>query len=174
MGEKTFFWTPEEEGHYGESGVSAKKRGGIGIEKLSNREKAMVIGALASSYPIQQLLATVHMAKSSFFYQRNAMKKDKYAAVRAHLHTAYKKGRGCYGYRRLRIVLTAGGEILAQKVVLRLMHEEQRGCGQKVGLFMMLDQTQTAYSRIPVDSDELMQSLAAQVSHYSTHIQANP
>ena len=31
-----------------------------------------------------------------------------------------------------------------------------------------------AYARVSVDSDELMQSLAAQVSHYSAHIQANP
>lgn len=31
-----------------------------------------------------------------------------------------------------------------------------------------------AYARVSVDSDELMQSLAAQVSHYSTLIQANP
>ncbi|MDD3822383.1 MAG: recombinase family protein [Sphaerochaetaceae bacterium] len=31
-----------------------------------------------------------------------------------------------------------------------------------------------AYARVSVDSDELMQSLAAQVSHYSTHIQSNP
>ncbi|NCB28093.1 MAG: recombinase family protein, partial [Bacteroidia bacterium] len=31
-----------------------------------------------------------------------------------------------------------------------------------------------AYARVSVDSNELMQSLAAQVSHYSTLIQANP
>jgi DNA invertase Pin-like site-specific DNA recombinase len=31
-----------------------------------------------------------------------------------------------------------------------------------------------AYARVSVDSDELMQSLAAQISHYSTLIQANP
>ena len=31
-----------------------------------------------------------------------------------------------------------------------------------------------AYARVSVDSDELMHSLAAQVSHYSAHIQANP
>lgn len=31
-----------------------------------------------------------------------------------------------------------------------------------------------AYARVSVDSEELMASLAAQVSHYSTHIQANP
>ncbi len=31
-----------------------------------------------------------------------------------------------------------------------------------------------AYARVSVDSDELMQSLAAQVSHYSAHIQSNP
>ncbi len=31
-----------------------------------------------------------------------------------------------------------------------------------------------AYARVSVDSDELMQSLSAQVSYYSSHIQANP
>jgi DNA invertase Pin-like site-specific DNA recombinase len=31
-----------------------------------------------------------------------------------------------------------------------------------------------AYARVSVDSDELLHSLAAQVSHYSAHIQANP
>jgi DNA invertase Pin-like site-specific DNA recombinase len=31
-----------------------------------------------------------------------------------------------------------------------------------------------AYARVSVDSDELMQSLAAQISHYSSRIQANP
>ncbi|HCS35963.1 MAG TPA: recombinase family protein [Sphaerochaeta sp.] len=31
-----------------------------------------------------------------------------------------------------------------------------------------------AYARVSVDSDELRQSLAAQISHYSAHIQSNP
>ncbi len=31
-----------------------------------------------------------------------------------------------------------------------------------------------AYARVSVDTQELMQSLSAQVSHYSSHIQANP
>lgn len=31
-----------------------------------------------------------------------------------------------------------------------------------------------AYARVSIESDELMHSLAAQVSHYSAHIQANP
>jgi len=31
-----------------------------------------------------------------------------------------------------------------------------------------------AYARVSIDTDELMESLSAQVSHYSAHIQANP
>ena len=31
-----------------------------------------------------------------------------------------------------------------------------------------------AYARVSVDSNELMKSLSAQISHYSTHIQKNP
>lgn len=30
------------------------------------------------------------------------------------------------------------------------------------------------YARVSVDTEELMESLSAQVSHYSAHIQANP
>jgi len=101
-----------------------KKREGIDIEKLSNREKAMLVDALTSRYPIKHLLASVHMAKSSFFYQRNAMKHDKYASVRNRLKIAFKEARNCYGYRRLHAVLTSNGEILSEKVVLRLMHDE--------------------------------------------------
>ncbi|WP_320128928.1 IS3 family transposase [uncultured Sphaerochaeta sp.] len=106
-----------------------KKRKGIDIENLSNREKAVLVDALARRYRLKHLLASVHMAKSSFFYQRNAMQKDKYASVRERLRTVFEQARSCYGYRRLHVILTAGGQVLSEKVVLRLMHEERLDAG---------------------------------------------
>lgn len=101
-----------------------KKGEGIGIDTLPNREKAMIIDALADRYAIQRLLLSLHMAKSSYFYQCHAMKKDKYELVRKDLREAFAENRQCYGYRRLHSVLTSKGRTISEKVVLRLMHEE--------------------------------------------------
>ncbi len=101
-----------------------KKDEGIGIDTLSNREKAMIIDALTSKYPIKQLLLSLHMAKSSYFYQYHAMKRDKYELVRKDLRKAFIENRQCYGYRQLHSVLTSKGRPISEKVVLRLMHEE--------------------------------------------------
>ena len=101
-----------------------KKDEGIGINTLSNREKAMIIDALTCRYPIKRLLFSQQMAKSSYFYQSHAIKKDKYALVRENLKDAFAENRQCYGYRRLRAVLTSDGSTISEKVVLRLMHEE--------------------------------------------------
>ena len=59
-----------------------KKREGIDIKNLTNKEKAMVVDVLHGSYSIKSLLASVHLAKSSYFYQKNAMNYDKYADLR--------------------------------------------------------------------------------------------
>lgn len=101
-----------------------KKGEGIGIDTLSNREKAMIIDALTYRYTIKQLLLSLHMAKSSYFYQCHAMKKDKYELVRKDLRKAFIENRQCYGYRRLHSVLASKGRPISEKVVLRLMHEE--------------------------------------------------
>jgi transposase-like protein len=101
-----------------------KKDEGIGIDTLSNREKAMIIDALTSKYPIKQLLLSLHMAKSSYFYQCRAMKKDKYELVRKELKEIFAENRQCYSYRRLHSVLISKDRTISEKVVLRLMHEE--------------------------------------------------
>ncbi len=101
-----------------------KKDEGIGIDTLSNREKAMIIDALTCRYTIKQLLLSLQMAKSSYFYQCHAMKKDKYELVRQDLREVFTENRQCYGYRRLHAVLTSKGRTISEKVVLRLMHEE--------------------------------------------------
>lgn len=101
-----------------------KKDEGIGIDTLSNKEKAMIIDALTCRYTIKQLLLSLQMAKSSYFYQCHAMKRDKYELVRKELKEVFVENRQCYGYRRLDSVLTSKGRTISEKVVLRLMHEE--------------------------------------------------
>lgn len=70
------------------------------------------------------VLLSLHMAKSSYFYQILAMKKDKYELVRKDLRKDFSENRQCYGYRRLHAVLASNGITISEKVVLRLMHEE--------------------------------------------------
>ena len=101
-----------------------KKDKGIGIDTLSNREKALIIDALTCKYPVGQLMHSLQMAKSSYFYQRHVLKRDKYKLVRQELREAFAENRKCYGYRRLHAVLTFKGLTISQKVILRLMHEE--------------------------------------------------
>jgi len=84
-----------------------KKGEGVGIDTLSNREKAMIIDALTCRYTIKQLLPSLHMAKSSYFYQIQAMKKDKYEIARKELRKVFSTNRQCYDYRRLHTALTS-------------------------------------------------------------------
>jgi putative transposase len=84
----------------------------------------MIIDALTGRYTTRQLLPSLHMAKSSYFYQIQAMKKDKYELVRQGLRNVFLENRQCYGYRRLHAVMTSNGSTISEKAVLHLMHEE--------------------------------------------------
>lgn len=64
------------------------------------------------------------MAKSSYCYQANAMKHDKYASLRNAVRQAFEDSKSRYGYRRIHVVVTAGGKIISEKVIRRLMKEE--------------------------------------------------
>lgn len=55
-----------------------KKDPGVSQKKLTNREKAILIGALRKDYPLKDLLECMAMSRSSFFYQRqNLLAGDK-------------------------------------------------------------------------------------------------
>jgi putative transposase len=65
------------------------------------------------------------MPKSSYFYHRAALSlPDKYAGLRERVRAAFKEANGRYGYRRLHVVLTKDGGTVSEKVVRRLMHDE--------------------------------------------------
>ncbi len=103
-----------------------KKDQGISLKILSNREKAIVINALRKKYQLKDLLEILHMAKSSYCYQTLALSKaDKYKDLREEVKSAFSESYRCYGYRRIHSVLKTAGTIVSEKVILRIMKEEQ-------------------------------------------------
>ena len=103
-----------------------KKDEGVSLEKLTNREKAIVIGALRSKCSLHELLDVFHMAKSSYCYQQAALSApDKYADIRVKIRTVFAESSSRYGYRRIHSSLKNEELTVSEKVVRRLMQEEK-------------------------------------------------
>ena len=101
-----------------------KKDQGASLIKLTNREKAIVIGALRKDYPLKALLKLFKMAKSSYCYQQAALSRDdKYADMRCKIKKIYDESRQRYGYRRIHAALKSSGSLVSEKVIRRLMKE---------------------------------------------------
>ena len=65
------------------------------------------------------------MPKSSYFYHRAALSApDKYAELRECVRIAFNEANGRYGYRRTHAVVTRDGRTVSEKVMRRLMREE--------------------------------------------------
>lgn len=102
-----------------------KKDQGIILSSLTNREKAIVIDALRSQYKLQELLIEFNMAKSSYCYQSNVLKKhDKYAEDRIEIRKIFHASKSGYGYRRVYYALKNSGHTISEKVIRRIMKEE--------------------------------------------------
>jgi len=71
------------------------------------------------------LLSSLKMAKSSYFYQHEALAKpDKHEKRRIRVREIFEESSGRYGYRRIHAVIARHGDKVSEKVVLRLMKEE--------------------------------------------------
>ena len=102
-----------------------KKDAGIDHQRLSNKEKTMLVDALRTMYPLNELLAAVDLAKSSYFYHKNALSQpDKYSSLRTRIKDIFHKNRCCYGYRRIHASLKNQGITCSEKIVRRIMEEE--------------------------------------------------
>jgi len=103
-----------------------KKDQGISLDTLTNREKAIVIDALRSTYQLKELLDVFHMARSSYCYQKKSMNAtDKYEYAREQLRLSFTESYESYGYRRLYVcVKKEDGSNYSEKVIRRLMAEE--------------------------------------------------
>jgi transposase InsO family protein/transposase-like protein len=102
-----------------------KKDLGADLEKLTNKEKAILIDALRPTIPLNDLLACLGMAKSSYFYQKDAMgAPDKYADLRGIVRKEFEDSKGNYGYRRIHGRIIRDETIVSEKVIRRIMAEE--------------------------------------------------
>lgn len=102
-----------------------KKDQGVSLDSLTNYEKAIVIDALREKHLLKELLTTFHMAKSSYCYQENAIKRsDKYAVMREKVRQVFSSSFNSYGYRRIHSSIKSEGITISEKVIRRLMQEE--------------------------------------------------
>ena len=103
-----------------------KKGQGINQRDLTNKEKCKLIDALRATYSLRNLLEMLEMPKSSYFYQREVHRKaDKYSDIRTEVKAVFNENSSRYGYRRIYAALRNNGKIVSEKVIRRLMREEQ-------------------------------------------------
>jgi len=103
-----------------------KKDLGIDLRLLANREKTLLVDALRQIYALPELLTRLEFARSSYFYHRSLLcLDDQYAELRQTIVSLFEANRNCYGYRRIHAALTRRGEQVSEKVVRRLMKQEQ-------------------------------------------------
>lgn len=103
-----------------------KKGQGISPRELANAEKARVIDALRDTYSLNELLKKLEIPKSSYFYQRTAQSEpDKHLCLRAKVKEIFADNHARYGYRRIHAMLSSQGITVSEKVVRRIMKDEQ-------------------------------------------------
>lgn len=103
-----------------------KKGQGIDQQNLTNREKTILIDALRMEYSLNDLLMMTGLPKSSYFYQKESQKNlDKYTSLRAEVKEIFSENQSRYGYRRIHAVIKTKGTIVSEKVIRRIMKEEQ-------------------------------------------------
>ena len=110
-----------------------KKDPGINLIDLTNKEKTLLIDALRFKYPLNDLLLTLKLVKSSYYYQRLAKGlKNKYSEITQKIIQLFEQNFRCYGYRRIHTLLKNQGDIVSEKIVRRIMKEENLVARPKV------------------------------------------
>ena len=93
---------------------------------LGNRETTLLVDALKSQYPLAEICICLDLARSSYFYHRARLQMgDKYAGIRHKIREVFEQNYQCFGYRRIRAFLARERIALSEKVVQRLMRQEQ-------------------------------------------------
>lgn len=103
-----------------------KKDPGVDRTALRNREKAVIVDALKNRYSLPLLLKKMSLAKSCYYYQKSVLSKaDQYAWLRNRIKEMFKENKERYGYRRIHGLLVRGGGVVSEKVVRRIMKQEE-------------------------------------------------
>lgn len=106
-----------------------KKDLGTDPNRLTNREKALLVDSLRGRWKLRELLDAACMAKSSYEYAANALKRpetEKERAVREAVVRASEENGGTYGYRRLLPEVNASlGIEVGEWTVRKIMKERE-------------------------------------------------
>jgi len=103
-----------------------KKDPGVDQSALTNREKAVIIDALKNKYSLPKLLNKLMLSRSSYYYQEAAINRaDKYADIRQVIIQLFHDNRDAFGYRKIHMLLKKQGITLSEKIVRRIMKDEQ-------------------------------------------------
>ncbi len=79
----------------------------------------------ADQYKLKDLLSVLHIAKSSYCYNAAVLRApDKYADVRRRVTDLFYSVSKRYGYRRIHVLLKRENITVSEKVVRRIMQEE--------------------------------------------------
>jgi putative transposase len=107
------------------AGEILKKEKGIDLKDLTNYEKVILINALRNKYKLNQLLPMLSISKSSYCYQKNVIAApDKYSFIRNKIKDVFVGNKKHYGYRRIHQVLHNEGITISEKIVRKIMKEE--------------------------------------------------
>ncbi len=101
-----------------------KKDPGVDPKNLTNKEKSILVAALKSEYKVYELLESLGIRRSTFFYIQNTMKQPfKYEETQGRIKSLFKENDSRYGYRRLHAELRKEEIFVSEKVVRRLMNQ---------------------------------------------------
>ena len=79
---------------------------------------------LRPKYPLEELLKLASLARSTFYYQLQALLiEDKHVKLKESIQTTYHQHKGRYGYRRITVAIRQLGLVVNHKTVQRLMRE---------------------------------------------------
>lgn len=101
-----------------------KKDPCVDRKALTNSEKAVIVGALRGKYSLPRLLEWLDIPRSSYYYQKKQQNIDKYSELRPTIIKLFNDNNGRYGYRRIHALLKKENITISEKVVRRLMKEE--------------------------------------------------
>jgi putative transposase len=107
-----------------------KRDPGVDPENLTNREKAILIDALRSEYPLKELLNSLGMACSSYFCHRRIASSmpEKYEGLRRRITELFEENGIRYGYRRIHALLRRD-ICVSEKTVRRIMLDSNLSVG---------------------------------------------
>ena len=99
---------------------------GADPNRLTNREKTLLVGSLRPSWALKDLLAGIGLEKSSYYYQVGAIAVgDKDAELREQVRAVFDASDKTYGRRRVHDELAAGGSPAGERRIARIMREER-------------------------------------------------